>query len=113
MHCIIDSKLLGERASTCMIVKSLTTSDTSTAFSVQNVQLKVLVTAQDEPPQAFHIHPNTPLRRVFQAFCLQRGFSMSASIFLLDGCVLCNGTAEQNDLESGDVIEHFPKQAGD
>lgn len=85
----------------------------STAFSVQGVQLKVLVRAEDELPQAFLIHSNTPLRSVFQAFCLQRGFSMSDSTFLLDGCVLYNGTAEQNDLEPGDVIQHFTKQVGD
>ena len=93
--------------------KSLTTSNTSTAFSVQGVQLRVSVRAQDELPQAFLIHPNTPLHRVFQAFCLQRGVSMSNSAYLLDGCVLCHGTAEKNDLEPGDVIQHFTKQLGD
>lgn len=96
-----------------MIQKSLTISDAPTAFQVQGVQLKVLVRTEDELPQAFLIHPSTPLHRVFQAFCLQRGVSMSDSTFLLDGCVLCDGTAEQNDLEPGDVIQHFTKQLGD
>lgn len=109
-----DSKLLGERAFTYMLHGSVTESGMSNCTSVQGVQLKVVVMAQSGLQLAFQIRSTTPLRKVFQAVCLQQGVSRAECNFCFAGERLSDDwTAESSGLESGDVIDYMVYQLGD
>lgn len=88
----------------------------STALLVQGLQLKlqVFVESQDGFSQGFLLASTSPLQKLFHAFCLQRGVSMSNSAFLSDGNRLDGHmTAEHYELEPEDVIDHVFIQTGD
>ena len=83
---------------------------------MQGLQLKLLVfvESQDGSSQGFLLASTSPLQELFHAFCLQRGVSMSDSVFLSEGNRLDGRmTAEQYDLEPEDVIDHVSVQTGD
>ena len=74
----------------------------------------MFVASQDGFSKGFLLYSTTPLQKLFHAFCLQRDVSMSESVFMSEGDRLDgNMSAEQYDLEPGDVIDHMILQSGD
>lgn len=62
----------------------------------------------------FLVRPNTPLQKVFNAFCLRLGISLSDGKFLLYGDTLCGYmTPRSEGMQPGDSISWYPTQLGD
>lgn len=68
----------------------------------------------DGPPITIIVRQDTPLQKVFYAFCLHTGVSLSDGRFILDGHI-CDPlmTFGKLDLEPGEAIDWMPTQAGD
>ena len=74
--------------------------------------MQLEVTTLEGRSLIFIVRPNTPLQRVFDAFCLR--FSLSDGQFLCDGDRLCGWeTPNSKEMESGDSITWYPSQRGD
>ncbi|DBA67384.1 hypothetical protein WJX79_011125 [Trebouxia sp. C0005] len=75
--------------------------------------LQIVVKAQDGSELQFKIRHNTPLQKVFNAYAQKRSLQLSDCKFVCDGNIL-NGTqtAEEAQLEDGDVIDMMASQIG-
>lgn len=61
----------------------------------------------------FKIKKTTPMKRLMEAFCKRQGKSMSSVRFFVDGVrVNAENTAQDLDLEDGDIIEAHREQLG-
>ncbi|KAL7666478.1 hypothetical protein ABC855_g136 [[Candida] zeylanoides] len=62
----------------------------------------------------FKIKRSTPMKRLMETFCKRQGKTMDTLRFLIDGTrVAPDSTADDLDLEDGDVIEAHREQIGD